>query len=469
MTSREDRLAAFTAEIQKSAGKEHFQMSSDMPKMPPMIPTGCLELDSMLGGGFAAGAVHMLWGEEAGGKTTTALHAVANLHKKCASCYTFIKPRPALVPEDNKAGRLTRWMGKRLRCRYCAEPYHVSERPPVTAEEVGEKDVPPKAQICEGCGVIEEDLMIEVGADEDWLMPFGKSACECGKNEPTMVLFMDFENRLDKVWAATIGCDLTRMIHEVPAYGEQGLDIIRRAIVDGLVDGIVIDSIANISSSEEMLKTSGDKSVATTARMVNRFLRSLPGWQVTSRDKWSSRVTIWAINQIRTNLSGNAFTNNDTAFGGMGQKYAATTITKYVYSKAEKDEVVVGNEKKHEKMGLSNMTTITVRCEKSSRSSSRGLTRQLRLVTADDGLLRKGEWDDYAQTWKQGRATGVIAKDGDEWKAEGWPVSFARKEDMEAEFHSNLFFKLHTHAEIIRRIHEGDWTSVREHLSKGKS
>jgi len=108
MISREDRLAAFKNEIQKSAGKEHFQLASDMPKLPPMIPTGCLEFDSMLGGGFAAGAVHMLWGEEAGGKTTTALHAVASLHRKCASCYAFIEPRPVLPPEDNKAGRLTR-------------------------------------------------------------------------------------------------------------------------------------------------------------------------------------------------------------------------------------------------------------------------------------------------------------------------------------------------------------------------
>jgi len=311
--------------------------------------------------------------------------------------------------------------------------------------------------------------MIGVEEGEEWSMPFGKPSCECGKNEPTMVLFMDFENRLDKAWAATIGCDLTRLIHEVPAYGEQGLDIIRRSIIDGLVDGIVIDSIANISSSEEMLKTSGDKSVATSARLVNRFLRSLPGWQVTSRDKWSSRVTVWAINQVRTDLSGNSFTNNDVAFGGKGQKFAATTITKFVYSKAEKDEVVVGNEKKHEKMGLSNLTTITVRCEKSSRSSSRGLTRQLKLITADDGLLRKGEWDDYAQIWKQGRASGVIVKDGDEWRCEGWPVSFSRKESMESELHSNWFFKVHVNSEIIRRIHEGDWMSVRDHISKGKS
>lgn len=475
-TSRKERLAMFQKEIQDAAGEEHFRLASERPAEVPVIPVNCFELDSMLGGGFVAGAVHMLWGQEAGGKTTTALKAIASLHKKCANCLTFIRPRPVQPPEDNRGGRLTKWEKERLKCKYCGECYHLSDRPPIMGDQIDDDEVPDSAQFCEGCGVIEEGVLVPVPPTEEgeeepeFEMPFGESRCECGDNEPTMALFMDFENRLDKRWAATLGVDLSRMIHEVPAYGEQGIDIVRRAIVEGLVDAIVIDSVANISAAEEMLNTAGDRgSWASTARMVNRFLRSLPGWQVEARDKWGLRVTVFAINQVRTDVNASAFESGDVAFGGKGQKFAASTITKFVYSKADKDEVTVGNAKKHEKMGLSSTTTMTVTCEKSSRSSSRGLTRRVKLVTANDGLLRKGEFDDYKATWKQGRVTKVISKGEDGWEVPNWPQTFPRDSDLKAELHSNQFFKMHVHSEIIRKIHEGDWATMREFIEKEKS
>jgi recombination protein RecA len=45
------------------------------------ISSGCLTLDLALGGGWACGRVVEVYGPEASGKTTLALHAVAEVQK----------------------------------------------------------------------------------------------------------------------------------------------------------------------------------------------------------------------------------------------------------------------------------------------------------------------------------------------------------------------------------------------------
>ena len=56
-----------------------------------VIPTGCLELDCALGvGGFPRGRIIEIYGPESSGKTTIALHTVAQAQKagvyRCGAC-----------------------------------------------------------------------------------------------------------------------------------------------------------------------------------------------------------------------------------------------------------------------------------------------------------------------------------------------------------------------------------------------
>lgn len=46
------------------------------------FPSGCLTLDRALGGGYPKGRIIEVYGPEASGKTTLALHAIAEVQKR---------------------------------------------------------------------------------------------------------------------------------------------------------------------------------------------------------------------------------------------------------------------------------------------------------------------------------------------------------------------------------------------------
>ena len=76
-------LKAVMAKIEKDFGKGSImQMSSDNVENVPVIPTGSITLDVALGvGGYPKGRVIEIFGPESSGKTTLAIHAIAEAQK----------------------------------------------------------------------------------------------------------------------------------------------------------------------------------------------------------------------------------------------------------------------------------------------------------------------------------------------------------------------------------------------------
>jgi len=75
-------LDEVVAHIRKRMGEEAImRLGADERRVVPVIPTGSLAFDIALGiGGFPRGRVVEIYGPEGSGKTTLALHAVANVH-----------------------------------------------------------------------------------------------------------------------------------------------------------------------------------------------------------------------------------------------------------------------------------------------------------------------------------------------------------------------------------------------------
>lgn len=101
---REKALDAALANIEKQFGKGSVMRLGDDSRAPlEVIPTGAIALDVALGiGGIPRGRVVEIYGPESSGKTTVALHAVANAQRN-GGVVAFIDAEHALDPEYAKA------------------------------------------------------------------------------------------------------------------------------------------------------------------------------------------------------------------------------------------------------------------------------------------------------------------------------------------------------------------------------
>ena len=99
---RGQALELALAQIDKAYGKGSVMRLGDETRPPvAVIPTGALSLDVALGvGGFPRGRVVEVYGPESSGKTTVALHAVAN-----AQAAQLRRGRATLALRGGRPGR----------------------------------------------------------------------------------------------------------------------------------------------------------------------------------------------------------------------------------------------------------------------------------------------------------------------------------------------------------------------------
>jgi len=97
---REKALESALAQIDKQYGKGSVMRLGDEVRAPlEVIPTGSIALDVALGiGGLPRGRVVEIYGPESSGKTTVALHAIANAQAAGGIC-AFIDAEHALDPD----------------------------------------------------------------------------------------------------------------------------------------------------------------------------------------------------------------------------------------------------------------------------------------------------------------------------------------------------------------------------------
>jgi len=102
-TDREKAIDAALAQIERQFGKGSLMRMGDKTRTPiEVIPTGSIALDVALGvGGLPRGRVVEIYGPESSGKTTVALHAVANA-QKAGGLAGFIDAEHALDPDYAK-------------------------------------------------------------------------------------------------------------------------------------------------------------------------------------------------------------------------------------------------------------------------------------------------------------------------------------------------------------------------------
>src|SRR5687768_15637414 len=101
---RDKALDVALANIEKQFGKGSVMRLGEETRVPlAVIPTGAIALDVALGlGGLPRGRVVEIYGPESSGKTTVALHAVANA-QAAGGIVAFIDAEHALDPDYAQA------------------------------------------------------------------------------------------------------------------------------------------------------------------------------------------------------------------------------------------------------------------------------------------------------------------------------------------------------------------------------
>lgn len=203
------------------------------------IPSGSFSLDIALGGGLPKGRIIEIYGPESSGKTTLALHAVAEMQKRG-----------------------------------------------------------------------------------------GKAA------------FIDAEHALDPEYAAKIGVKVKDLIISQPDNGEEALNILETLVRSGIINIIVVDSVAALTPRAEIEGEMGASHVGLQARLLSQALRKL-----TAIAAKTGTIIIF-INQLRMKI-GIMFGNPETTPGGMALKfYASVRIDVRRIAQVKKGEEVIGNRTK---------------------------------------------------------------------------------------------------------------------------
>ena len=97
-TEREKALNLVLTQIDRTFGKGTIMRLGDASRMKvETTPTGALTLDLALGGGLPKGRVIEIYGPESSGKTTLALHAIAEV-QKAGGVAAFVDAEHALDP-----------------------------------------------------------------------------------------------------------------------------------------------------------------------------------------------------------------------------------------------------------------------------------------------------------------------------------------------------------------------------------
>ena len=129
-------------------------------------------------------------------------------------------------------------------------------------------------------------------------------------------VFIDAEHAFDPKYAKAIGVKLEDLIISQPDYGEQALEIAETLIRSGVIDVVVIDSVAALVPRAELEGDIEDFNVGLHARLMSKAMRLLKG--VVNK----SNTALILINQIREKV-GIMFGNPETTTGGRAIKFFA--------------------------------------------------------------------------------------------------------------------------------------------------
>ncbi|MDP1718972.1 MAG: recombinase RecA [bacterium] len=149
--------------------------------------------------------------------------------------------------------------------------------------------------------------------------------------------FIDAEHAMDPVYAEKLGVKVKELLISQPDNGEEALNILESLVRSGIIDIVVVDSVAALTPKIEIEGEMGAQYMGLQARMMSQALRKLTAISA------KSNTMIIFINQLREKI-GIVFGNPETTPGGRALKfYCSVRIDVRKEAVIKKGEEIVGN------------------------------------------------------------------------------------------------------------------------------
>jgi len=149
--------------------------------------------------------------------------------------------------------------------------------------------------------------------------------------------FIDAEHAMDPEYAKKLGVKVNELLISQPDNGEDALNIVESLVRSGIIDVIVVDSVAALTPRAEIEGEMGAQYMGLQARMMSQALRKL-----TAIAAKTSTLIIF-INQLREKI-GVFFGNPETTPGGRALKfYSSVRIDIRRIAQVKKGENIIGN------------------------------------------------------------------------------------------------------------------------------
>lgn len=162
------------------------------------------------------------------------------------------------------------------------------------------------------------------------------------RNLKGTAVFIDAENALDPRYAAKLGVNIEELVVSQPNTAEQTMDLVQDLTESGVVDIIVVDSVAALVPKAELEGDAEDLTIGQLARLLSKQLRKLTG--PASRNN----TTIIFINQTRDKIGGfSPFGTPQTTPGGKALKFYASQRLRVTRGQAingdSSSKIAIGN------------------------------------------------------------------------------------------------------------------------------
>jgi len=150
--------------------------------------------------------------------------------------------------------------------------------------------------------------------------------------------FVDSEHALDPEYANKIGVKIKELLISQPDNGEQALDVVEALVRSGVIDLIIIDSVAALTPKAEIEGEMGDQQIGLQARLMSRALRKL------AAIAYRTNTAIIFTNQTRMQIGMMMFGNPVTTPGGKALKfYSSVRIELKKRAQIKKGDEIIGS------------------------------------------------------------------------------------------------------------------------------